>query len=69
MAVRRGGPTISYLVPSGLTMYHDFSACSAAQAGDLGKLQRAIQRDPGAVHNDGANGELVCDLGYEPHKS
>ena len=38
------------------------SACSAAQNGDLDKLQRMIDRNPGAVHHDGAEGRS----GYTP---
>lgn len=39
------------------------SACSAAQAGDIDKLQRCLDRNPGAVYHDGvADGRS----GYTP---
>jgi hypothetical protein len=38
------------------------SACQAAQIGDLEKLRRMIERNPGAVYHDGAEGRS----GYTP---
>ena len=38
------------------------SACSAAQAGDLEKLRRCLERNPAAVYHDGGNGRT----GYTP---
>ena len=38
------------------------SACSAAQAGDLEKLRRCLERNPAAVYHDGGSGRT----GYTP---
>ena len=38
------------------------SACSAAQAGDLERVRRMIDRNPGCVHHDGAGN----NSGYTP---